>query len=67
MLEPGKCLSCLSLGSAVAVIPPRLGYRVQRFNVFAWEFGCWQLRNRSFQFGSRDGLPIENLTTPPAS
>ena len=34
------------------------GYRVQRFNVFAWEFGCWQLRNRSFQFGSRDGLPL---------
>ena len=34
------------------------GYRVQRFNLFAWEFGCRQSRNRSFQFGSRDGLPL---------
>jgi DNA (cytosine-5)-methyltransferase 1 len=34
------------------------GYVVQRFNVFAWEFGCRQRRNRSFQFGSRDGLPL---------
>jgi|SRR5438552_1264215 len=34
------------------------GYLVQRFNLFAWEFGCRQRRNRSFQFGSRDGLPL---------
>jgi len=30
----------------------------QRFNLFAWEFGCRQSRNRSFQFGSRDGVPL---------
>lgn len=34
------------------------GYTVQRFNVFAFEFGCHQKRNRSFQFGSKDGLPL---------
>jgi DNA (cytosine-5)-methyltransferase 1 len=34
------------------------GYALQRFNVFAWEFGCRQSRNRSFQFGSRDGVPL---------
>jgi DNA (cytosine-5)-methyltransferase 1 len=34
------------------------GYAVQRFNLFAWEFGCRQSRNRSFQFGSRDGVPL---------
>ena len=34
------------------------GYAVQRFNLFAWEFGCRQKRNRSFQFGSRDGVPL---------
>jgi len=34
------------------------GYTVQRFNLFASEFGCPQLRNRSFQFGSRDGVPL---------
>lgn len=34
------------------------GYRVQRFNLFAWEFFCRQRRNRSFQFGSRDGVPL---------
>jgi DNA (cytosine-5)-methyltransferase 1 len=34
------------------------GYRVQRFNLFAAEFGCRQSRNRAFQFGSRDGLPL---------
>lgn len=34
------------------------GYRLQRFNLFAWEFGCRQSRNRSFQFGSRDGVPL---------
>lgn len=34
------------------------GYVTQRFNVFAWEFGCRQSRNRSFQFGSRDGIPL---------
>jgi len=34
------------------------GYQVQRFNLFAWEFGCRQSRNRSFQFGSRDGTGL---------
>ena len=34
------------------------GYRVQRFNLFAWHFGCRQRRNRRFQFGSRDGIPL---------
>ena len=34
------------------------GYEVQRFNCFAWEFGCRQSRNRSFQFGSVDGIPM---------
>lgn len=33
-------------------------YAVQRFNLFAFEFGCRQRRNRSFQFGSRDCLPL---------
>ena len=34
------------------------GYQVQRFNVLAHHFGCRQRRNRSFQFGSRDGVPL---------
>jgi len=34
------------------------GFVTQRFNVFASEFGCRQRRNRSFQFGSRDGRPL---------
>jgi DNA (cytosine-5)-methyltransferase 1 len=34
------------------------GYVTQRFNLFAFEFGCRQRRNRSFQFGSRDGVPL---------
>lgn len=34
------------------------GYVTQRFNVFAWEFGIRQGRNRSFQFGSRDGRQL---------
>jgi DNA (cytosine-5)-methyltransferase 1 len=34
------------------------GYVTQRFNLFAFEFGCAQKRNRSFQFGSRDGVPL---------
>jgi len=34
------------------------GFAVQRFNLFAWEFGCRQSRNRSFQFGTRDGVPL---------
>lgn len=34
------------------------GYVTQRFNCFASEFGCRQKRNRSFQFGSRDGVPL---------
>jgi len=34
------------------------GYVTQRFNLFAAEFGCRQSRNRSFQFGSRDGVPL---------
>lgn len=37
------------------------GYVTQRFNLFASEFGLRQKRNRSFQFGSRDGLPISVL------
>ena len=34
------------------------GYVVQRFNLFAAEFGVRQSRNRAFQFGSRDGVPL---------
>ena len=34
------------------------GYVVQRFNCYAVEFGVWQKRNRSFQFGSLDGVPL---------
>jgi DNA (cytosine-5)-methyltransferase 1 len=34
------------------------GFHVQRFNVFASEFGLRQRRNRCFQFGSRDGLRL---------
>lgn len=34
------------------------GYVVQRFNLYAVECGTWQKRNRSFQFGSRDGLQL---------
>lgn len=34
------------------------GYVTQRFNVFAHEFGLKQRRNRSFQFGSRDGVQL---------
>ena len=34
------------------------GYVVQRFNVFAWEFGLKQRRNRCFQFGCRDGMKL---------
>jgi DNA (cytosine-5)-methyltransferase 1 len=34
------------------------GYRTQRFNLNAIEFGCRQSRNRSFQFGSLDGIPL---------
>jgi len=34
------------------------GYAVQRFNVFASDFGVRQRRNRAFQFGSRDGVPL---------
>lgn len=34
------------------------GYVTQRFNVFACEFGLRQKRNRSFQFGCRDGVPL---------
>jgi DNA (cytosine-5)-methyltransferase 1 len=34
------------------------GYRIQRFNVFAHEFGLPQKRNRAFQFGSVDGVPL---------
>jgi DNA (cytosine-5)-methyltransferase 1 len=34
------------------------GYAVQRFNLFAAEFGVRQSRNRAFQFGSRDGVPL---------
>lgn len=31
------------------------GYSVQRFNLYAVEFGSTQMRNRAFQFGSRSG------------
>jgi len=34
------------------------GYVTQRFNLFASEFGLRQKRNRSFQFGSRDGCKL---------
>jgi DNA (cytosine-5)-methyltransferase 1 len=34
------------------------GYVTQRFNLFAFEFGLAQKRNRSFQFGSRDGVQL---------
>ncbi len=34
------------------------GFEVQRFNCFASDFGLKQRRNRSFQFGSRDGIPL---------
>jgi DNA (cytosine-5)-methyltransferase 1 len=33
-------------------------YVTQRFNMFAADFGCRQSRNRSFQFGSLDGVPL---------
>ena len=34
------------------------GYEIQRFNCFASDFGVAQRRNRAFQFGSKDGLPL---------
>jgi DNA (cytosine-5)-methyltransferase 1 len=34
------------------------GYVVQRFNLFACEFGLKQQRNRAIQFGYRDGLKL---------
>jgi DNA (cytosine-5)-methyltransferase 1 len=34
------------------------GWVTQRFNLFAWEFGSMQNRNRTFQFGSRDGKQL---------
>jgi DNA (cytosine-5)-methyltransferase 1 len=34
------------------------GYVTQRFNIYAWELGINQSRNRSFQFGSRDGRQL---------
>lgn len=34
------------------------GYQLQRFNLFAPDFGLRQSRNRAFQFGSRDGVPL---------
>jgi len=34
------------------------GYVVQRFNLFASEFGVRQRRNRAIQFGYRDGLKL---------
>lgn len=39
------------------------GYVTQRFNRFAFEFGLRQRRNRSFQFGYRDGLPCAFLSS----
>jgi DNA (cytosine-5)-methyltransferase 1 len=38
------------------------GYVTQRFNRFAFNFGMRQRRNRSFQFGHRDGLPCVFLS-----
>lgn len=38
------------------------GYVTQRFNRFAFEFGLRQRRNRSFQFGYRDGMPLAILS-----
>lgn len=38
------------------------GYVTRRFNLFASEFGCRQKRNRSFQFGSQDGVPLVILS-----
>jgi len=34
------------------------GYLTQRFNTFACHFGLRQRRNRAFQFGSKNGLPL---------
>ena len=34
------------------------GFTVQRFNLFAADCGAAQSRNRAFQFGSRDGVPL---------
>ena len=34
------------------------GYTIQRFNLYAVEFGCLQTRNRAFQFGRRSGPPL---------
>lgn len=34
------------------------GYVTQRFNTFASDFGNRQKRNRAFQFGYNDGLPL---------
>lgn len=34
------------------------GYTVQRFNLYAVDFGSTQMRNRAFQFGSKDGVPL---------
>jgi DNA (cytosine-5)-methyltransferase 1 len=39
------------------------GYVTQRFNLFASECGLAQSRNRSFQFGSRDGKKLVLLRT----
>jgi DNA (cytosine-5)-methyltransferase 1 len=34
------------------------GYTVQRFNLYAVEFGSTQMRNRAFQFGYKSGNPL---------
>lgn len=34
------------------------GYEAQRFNLYATDFGLRQSRNRAFQFGSKDGVPL---------
>lgn len=39
------------------------GYVTQRFNLFASEFGLRQKRNRSFQFGSKDGRKLVLMRT----
>lgn len=33
-------------------------YKTQRFNLMAKHFGLHQIRNRSFQFASKDGIPL---------
>jgi DNA (cytosine-5)-methyltransferase 1 len=45
------------------------GYTIQRFNLTAQDCGLPQLRNRKFQFGTRDGtkLVVHRELTPPGA